>query len=196
MQNIIYIKDKPFKQFRNTKYFCSQDGEIYSDWSQKILKQGYRRSGNKKYAYIDINFETGQKHVPTHRIVYETWVGPLKNGEQVNHLDDNSLNNNLSNLYAGSQKENIQDCFKNNHRVGNCWILTIFDKEKQKTITFCPAKDFIEYSGHSCQNGGVSRMFTRNWFKKRYDIISYYLCKDINEKKGVTTIPDECKEVG
>lgn len=195
MQNIIYIKDKQFKQFRDTKYYCSQDGEIYSDWSQKILKQSYRNSGNKKYAYIDINFGQGQKHVPIHRIVYETWVRILKENEQINHLDDNCLNNNLNNLYVGTQKENIQDCFENEHRVGNCWILTIFDKEKQKTITFCPAKDFIEYSGHSCQNGNISRVFTRNWFKKRYNIISYYLCKDINEKKGVTTIPDECKEV-
>lgn len=183
MQNVIYIKDKQFKQFRDTKYYCSQDGEIYSDWSQKILKQNHRCNKSKKYAYIDINFGKGQKHVPTHRIVYETWVRSLRKDEQINHLDDNSLNNNVNNLYVGSQKENIQDCLRNGHRVGNCWILTIFDKERQKTITFCPAQDFIKYSGHPCQNGGVSRMFTRNWFKKRYDIISYYLCGDTNEKK-------------
>lgn len=136
MQNIIYIKDKQFKQFRNTKYYCSQDGEIYSDWSQKILKHLYRESGNKKYAYVDINFGQGQKHVPVHRIVYETWIRPLKENEQVNHLDDNSLNNNINNLYVGDQKENIRDCFKNGHRIGNCWILTVFDKKEQKTITF------------------------------------------------------------
>jgi hypothetical protein len=195
MQKIIYLKNKPFKQFRDTKYFCSQDGEIYSDWSQKILKQMYRNNGNKKYAYIDIDFGAGQKHILTHRIVYETWIRLLKDNEQVNHLDDNSLNNSLDNLYVGDQKENIQDCCENGHRVGNCWILTVFDKEKQETVTFCPARDFIEYSNHPCQNGNVSRTFTRNWFKKRYSIISYYLCKDIDEKKGVTTIPDECKEV-
>ena len=196
MNNTIYIKDKPFKQFRDTKYYCSQDGEIYSDWSQKILKQLYRKNGNKKYVCIDINFGEGQSHVPIHRIVYETWVGPISENEQINHKDDNSLNNNVNNLYSGSQKENIADCFDNEHRVGNCWILTVFDKKEQRTVTFCPASDFIEYSGHPCQNGCVSRMFTRNWFKKRYDIVSFYLCKDINEKKGVTTIPDECKEVG
>ena len=72
----------------------------------------------------------------------------------------------------------------------------MFDNQKQETITFCPAQKFIEYSGHSCANGSVSRMFTRNWFKKRYKIISFYLCKNTNVKKGVTTIPDECKEVG
>ena len=69
------------------------------------------------------------------------------------------------------------------------------DKQVKETITFCPANKFIEYSGHSCQNGGVSRMFTRNWFKNRYEIIDYYLCKNLDIKKGVTTMEDECTPV-
>jgi hypothetical protein len=39
-------------------------------------------------------------------------------------------------------------------------------------------------------------MFIRNWFKVRFDIIDYRRCKNLFEKKGVTTIPDECREVG
>ena len=197
MHNILFIKDKTFKQFRDTKYYCDEDGNIYSDFSHKILKPLIRnKKTNKQYYYIDINFGEGQKHVPIHRIVYETWIGEIPNDKQVNHKDDNSLNNNINNLYLGNQLENIQDCIENKHRVGNTWVLTVFDSQKQETITFCPAQKFIEYSGHSCANGSVSRMFTRNWFKKRYKIISFYLCKNTNVKKGVTTIPDECKEVG
>ena len=197
MSNIIFIKDKTFKQFRDTKYYCDENGNIYSDFSHKILKPLIRgKNTTKQYYYIDINFGKGQKHVPVHRIVYETWIGDIPKNKQVNHKDDNSLNNNINNLYLGNQAENIQDCIDNKHRMGNTWILTVFDKEKHQTITFCPAKDFIKYSGHTCLNGSVSRMFTRNWFKKRYEIISFYLCKNINIKKGVTTIPDECKEVG
>lgn len=194
--NQIIIQDKIFRQYLNTKYYCSASGEIYSDFSQKILKPLVRNSkDNKTYYYIDINFGEGQKHIYIHRIVYETWIGPILPGEQINHKDDNTLNNHYSNLYVGSQQKNIQDCIKNEHRVGNCWILTVYDKEKQKTLTFCPAKDFIDYSGHPCSNGCLNRIFTRNWFKQRYNIISYYLCKNLELKQGVTTIPDECKEV-
>lgn len=195
--NQIIIQDKVFKQYLNTKYYCSANGEIYSDFSQKILVPLIRHSkNNKTYCYIDINFGDGQKHIYIHRIVYETWIGPVSEGERINHKDNNTLNNHYSNLYIGTQRENIKDCIENEHRVGNCWILTVYDKEKQKTLTFCPAKDFIEYSGHPCKNGCINRMFTRNWFKQRYIIISYYLCKNLELKQSVTTIPDECKEVG
>ena len=33
----ISIKGKTFKQFKNTKYYCDEDGNIYSDFSHKIL---------------------------------------------------------------------------------------------------------------------------------------------------------------
>ena len=45
--------------------------------------------------------------------------------------------------------------------------------KENKILTFCPASNFIIYSGHSCANGSVKRMFTRNWFKVRYEIIDY-----------------------
>ena len=82
------------------------------------------------------------------------------------------------------------------YRVGNIWILTIFDKEKKETITFCPAKKFIEYSGHSNKSGCLNKFFNKNWFKQRYKIIDYYRCKNLVEKKGVTTMDDECNPVG
>lgn len=192
---IISIKNKIFKQFRDTKYYCDEDGNIYSDYSQKILKPMLREAKKKPYYYIDINFGSGQIHYYIHKIVYETWIGEIPNNMLVLHKDNNQLNNNINNLYLGNQKENIKDCANNEHRVGNTWILTIYDKQKKETLTFCPASNFITYSGHSCSNGGVKRMFTRNWFKDRYKIIDYYLCKNLDIKNGVTTMGDECNSV-
>jgi hypothetical protein len=196
MNKTIFINGKIFKQYKNTKYYCDDCGTIYSDYSQKILKPLLRGKGTKTYYCVDINFGKGQKHIPIHKIVYETWIGKISKDKFVLHKDDNQLNNNINNLYLGNQKENIQDCIRNNHRVGDTWVLTVYDKEKKETLTFCPAYNFIEYCGHPCANGGVKRMFNRNWFKVRFDIIDYRRCKNLFEKKGVTTIPDECREVG
>ena len=148
------------------------------------------------YAYVDIYVDGRQRHIPIHRIVYMSWIGEVPQGMQINHKDDNQLNNSVSNLYAGSQKDNIKDCIDNSHRVGAMNYLTVLDKESKEIMTFCPARNFIEYSGHPCQNGGVSRMFSRNWFKKRFLLLEYNLVNDLDELKRVTTIADECKQVG
>lgn len=192
--NTLDINGKIFKQYLNTKYYCDENGNIYSDFSQKILKP-ILRGKDKMYCYIDINFGQGQRHIPIHKIVYETWVGQIPTGMNVLHKDDNQFNNNFNNLYLGTIKQNISDRIDNEHSVGNTWVLTIYDKIKKETKTFCPAKDFIEYSGHPCQNGSVKRMFSRNWFQKRYKIIAYYLCKNLEYKNSVTTMDDECSPV-
>lgn len=193
---VLDINGKIYKQYLNTKYYCNENGDIYSDFSHKILKPMKKGEKNKEYYYIDINFGQGQRHIPIHRIVYQTWIGDIPIGQNVLHKDDNQFNNNFNNLYLGDIKENTEDRINNDHNVGNTWILTIYDKEIQETKTFCPAKDFIEYCGHPCKNGNISRMFTRVWFQKRYEIIDYYLCKNLKLKESVTTMRDECTSVG
>lgn len=161
----IIINNKILKQY-DENYYISEDGDVYSLYSKKFLKHQIDHDG---YHRVDIH----SKHMKIHKLVYLTWIGELKFGEQINHKDDNKDNNHYTNLYTGSQKENIQDCIRNNHRIGNTHYLTVYDKKENKILTFCPASNFIAYSGHSCANGSVKRMFTRNWFKIRYEIIDY-----------------------
>jgi len=194
----LIINQKIYKKYKDTIYYISKDGDVYSAYSKKNIKQLIRKTGNKQYKYIDIqNKKTGkQQHVPIHRMVYETWVRELKRKEQVNHKNDDSLDNRVENLYVGTQKGNIKDCFNNNHRVGNVFYLTLLDKEKNKLITFCPAGDFIEYSGHTNKSGSLNKFFNKNWFKKRYEIIEFKRINNLKEYQNVTTIGDECSLVG
>lgn len=191
----IFLHNKTFKQFRETKYYCDENGNIYSGYSQKILTPMIRGK-DKFYYYIDVNFGNGQKHYPVHKIVYETWISPIEKGMNVLHKDDNSFNNNINNLYLGCQKTNIRDCINNGHRVGNIWVLTVYDKECKETLTFCPAYKFIKYCNHPNKSGNLTKYFNKNWFKQRYKIIDYYRCKNLEDKKGVTTMGDECNPVG
>ena len=186
------LQGKIFKQYKDTKYYCNEDGAIYSDHSQKILSPMLRGEENKKYPYIDINFGAGQKHCYIHKIVFETWIDEIPEGLCVLHKDDNQFNNNFNNLYLGTIKDNTADRINNGHNVGNTWSLTVYDKEKDCTLTFCPASNFATYCGHPCKSGCVNKIFKRNWFKKRYAIIEYIPCKST---KGVTTMADECKPV-
>lgn len=186
MKSII-INKKVFK-FYDSTYYVSADGEIYSTYSKKILKPSVDLDG---YLRVDIH----GKHAKVHKLVYTTWIGSLKKGEQVNHKDDNKLNNNYCNLYAGSQKENTKDRISNGHNVGNIYYFTVFDKQENKVITFCPSSDFIKYCGHPSGNGSIKRFFSRNWFQKRYEIIEFKNINNLMELKSVTTMSDECSSV-
>ena len=192
----IIINSETFKQIRfNENYYISIDGKVYSKHSLSIRKPSMTNIGAKSYKRVDIYLNGKQRHFVVHRLVYDTWVEPIDKTCQINHKDDNSLNNHFSNLYKGTQKENIRDCIQNGHRVGSMFYVTLFDKKVNKIITFAPASDFIKYSGHPAKNKGISRMFTRNWFKKRYKILDKGRIRNRFHLKSVTTKADECKPV-
>lgn len=160
--NDIIINGVVFKQVElNNNYYIDQDGNVYSKFCKKIIRHMYRTPTSKTYAYVDMYIDGVQKHMPIHKLVYLTWIGSIPKGMQINHKDDNSLNNNYLNLYAGTQKDNIKDCIGNRHRVS---YITVFDKYKNKIITFCPAKNIIPYANHTCKNGFIRRWFCRKWF--------------------------------
>lgn len=178
----IIINNTIFKPY-DEMYYISAHGEVYSTYSNKILKWNIDKDG---YPRVDIH----GKHIKIHKLVYLTWVSRDLKGLQINHIDDNKMNPFYQNLYLGTQKDNIADCIENGHRVGNIQYITIYDKQEKVILTFSPLYKFIEYCGHPCANGSIKRMFSKNWFKKRYEIIEY------NNHKNVTTNPDECKDVG
>lgn len=194
--DVIIINDKEFKQIRvNKNYWISSDGELYSEHANKIINTSINSNLGKLYKRVDIRVDGKPHHMMIHRLVYDTWVSQITRNDQINHINDDSLDNRVENLYKGSQKSNIADCVRNGHRVGHIKYLTVFDKKVKKTLTFCPSSDFIEYSKHSCQNGSIKRMFNKNWFKKRYIVIDFKNVNDKRHLKSVTTMADECKPV-
>lgn len=118
-------------------------------------------------------------HVKVHKLVYTVWGGNIPDGMQINHFDDNKDNNNIDNLYIGTQADNIQDCIRNNHRVGHKKSITVLDKSTMMTQRYDTIKEFLATTGHGIANGSISKVLNRRWFNNRYDIISM---------EGVTTI--------
>lgn len=187
MSMIIYNR-KLFKPYDDT-YYVSTDGDVYSTNVHRLLKPNVDVDG---YRRVDIH----SRHIKIHRLVYLVWVGPIPMGCQINHKNDDKQDNRVENLYAGTQQHNIADCIENQHRIGNMYYLTVFDKTVNKTITFAPASEFQQYSGHRANNGHISRMFGRHWFKCRYKLIEYRKLDNLNHRKNVTTMGDECNPVG
>ena len=71
---------------------------------EKILKPSITRNG---YYQVVLWKESTQKHYFVHRLVWEAFNGKIPEGIEVNHIDENPLNNKLENLNLLTHTDNI-----------------------------------------------------------------------------------------
>lgn len=70
----------------------------------KILKQ---HISHRTRCQIGLCGNNGERKYPlVSRLVYQTFIGPIPEGLQVNHIDENPLNNRVDNLNLMTPKEN------------------------------------------------------------------------------------------
>jgi len=85
-------------------YAVNEEGQVWSYRSKKFLQPANNGQG---YLQVILCVKGKQKHHRVHRLVLETF-NPVEGMDklQVNHLDENKQNNNLSNLSWVTAKEN------------------------------------------------------------------------------------------
>ena len=71
---------------------------------EKILKPSITRNG---YYQVCLWKQSTQKHYFVHRLVWEAFNGKIPEGIEVNHIDENPLNNKLENLNLLTHTDNI-----------------------------------------------------------------------------------------
>ena len=91
------------------KYQISNLGNVYSLITNKILKPRLTLDG---YYQVDLCKNGVKKHLYIHRLVAQSFLANPKNYKIVNHKDENSMNNIVSNL------EWCNSTYNNNY--GNC----------------------------------------------------------------------------
>ena len=94
------------------RYEVSNTGKVRIKDNKKVLKQ-YEHRG---YKYVGLYFENKTHNTRVHRLVAKTFLKDFTDNCVVMHLDNNTKNNNVNNLKCGTQKENIQQCCKENRR--------------------------------------------------------------------------------
>jgi len=80
-------------RFRNSNYLITEDGRVWSEYSQKYL----RASTPDRYSHVVLMFN-GRKTFNVHRLVAEVYLDNPLNLPVVNHKDGNKLNNHYTNL--------------------------------------------------------------------------------------------------
>lgn len=94
-------------------YYITDTGQIYKN--EKLLSPV-----NNGLGYLDIKlWKSGKRvHRYVHRLVWQTFVGEIPAGYEVNHKDHNKANNSLSNLELVTHSMNLKKAVEKYGRFG------------------------------------------------------------------------------
>lgn len=110
-----------------SKYLISTDGQVYSLASDRLLTLGITPQG---YMRVDVyNDKVIKKSMKVHRLVYMAHKGVIPKGLQINHKDENKINNNIDNLNLMTSKQNANHGSRN-ERISRTLKETLAKKRK------------------------------------------------------------------
>lgn len=91
-------------------YWIYSNGSIYNEKTKKFLKPRLTNSG---YMYVSLCKHSKYKLYYIHRLVAHYFITSEHEGLEVNHIDGNKSNNDVSNLEWVSHRYNIEHGVKN-----------------------------------------------------------------------------------
>lgn len=170
IKEILY-KNKIYKYTGIRFYYISEEGEIISNYKDKPKKMASSVT-HDGYIRIELKYEKGKaRKFLVHRLVYQAFVGKLKEGLVIDHIDGNRSNNHCTNLRLCTQKENIQNALRHSFGNNNAKKIVVRDKNTNNILNFNKIKDLIEFTGISIPNGSLTKLKCHSRFKNNYEII-------------------------
>ena len=97
-------KMKPIRGFED--YLISKSGKVYSLKSNKFLAIGNNATGG--YYYVDLYKDGKTYRKRIHIAVMDAYAIKLDQNFEIDHIDGNKANNNLSNLEYVTHSENVR----------------------------------------------------------------------------------------
>ena len=128
-----------------SKYKVTSDGKIYSEYLDDYLKTFYSRGG---YVRVKLNYGDRSKKFMVHRLVAMAFIENQDNKPQVDHIDRDRTNNDVSNLQWVSAKENSELAVERGSRDTMMYIFT--NTETGEVLNFSNRHKMLKHFGGVC----------------------------------------------
>ena len=104
----LYYTKPASKTHPEAKYYVTKDGNVYVVKYNTLVKEltKVQCGHNREYLGCNIGGRTGPGRIYLHRLVYETFKGPIPKDMEIDHIDGNKHNNHIDNLRLVTPKEN------------------------------------------------------------------------------------------
>lgn len=114
-------------------------------FKETILQQSIGANG---YKNVTLSKNGKTKTIEVHKLVYEAFNGKVPDNMQVNHIDENHHNNNLSNLNLLTPKENTNYGY-HNRRVSKTKSKKVYQYDKSHKLIdeYASTKDAATKNG-------------------------------------------------
>lgn len=101
------MKPIEYSKIKSGLYSIEEDGRVYSHYAKKYMKTSIDKDGYETITLV--NDKGGYSHFGIHRLLMIAF-NPVENMEylQINHIDGNKKNNDISNLEWCTTQENLK----------------------------------------------------------------------------------------
>ena len=109
-------REKDYSEYCNVpgydgRYKISKDGVVISYANPTIVELKNKIHHGRLHVSLSKDSQSKDRNISLHRLLYITFIGPIPDKMEIDHIDRNPLNNNLNNLRCVTRSQNEQNKF-------------------------------------------------------------------------------------